>query len=70
MTNEQLSTRTDGPNDPPTDITSIPFNYRGVAYTVDLDPARAAEFDRSLAPFIAAARRVGGSTRPTPTPSP
>lgn len=65
MPSRQSSTRTDRREDAsadlPTDLVSIAFNYRDVAYTVDLDPGEAAEFDAAIAPYIAAAHRVGGS---------
>lgn len=41
-------------------VTTVQFNYRGVAYSVDLDDANAEAFDEAMTPFIEAARRVGG----------
>lgn len=39
---------------------AVNFNYQGVAYTIELDPAGAEVFDRAMAPYIAASRRIGG----------
>lgn len=44
---------------------TITFVHRGIAYSVELDTSQAAEFDAEMAPFIAAARKVGGSRTPT-----
>lgn len=60
MTTEQSTSHPGSPTDPTAGVTSVPFTYRSVAYTVDLDPADAAAFDAALAPYIAAGRRVGG----------
>ncbi len=42
------------------DVTTVQFNYRGVAYSVDLDAENAEAFDEAMTPFIEVARRVGG----------
>ena len=38
---------------------TITFSYRGTDYEVDLSESNAARLDDALAPFIAAARKVG-----------
>lgn len=70
MPSEQPPTRTDRRHDSTTAVVSIAFSYQHVAYTVDLDPTDAAEFDAAMAPYIAAARRVGGSRRQGLNPRP
>ncbi|WP_135850957.1 Lsr2 dimerization domain-containing protein [Serinibacter arcticus] len=69
----------DAPHGRPIHVTSSPHNafdcssngvetvqlvYQGVDYTVDLQPADAAELHAQLAPYIAIGRWVGG--QPTP----
>jgi Lsr2 len=48
---------------------AVEFAFRGTVYTIDLSDANAAALEQALAPFIAAATRVGGprprSQRPT-----
>lgn len=64
MVNHQHSTDSSDSSGPFRDLVAVHFNYKGVAYTVDLDPAEAAAFDAAMAPYIAAGRRVGGGRAP------
>jgi hypothetical protein len=43
---------------------TVKFSVEGVHYEIDLSTAHAAEFQAVLAPFIAAARKVTGASRP------
>ncbi|GMA28901.1 histone-like nucleoid-structuring protein Lsr2 [Arenivirga flava] len=42
---------------------TVTFALEGAAYEIDLAPSAAAELREALAPFTAAARKVGGSRR-------
>lgn len=57
--------RTDDLDGSTQDVTTLHFTYDGAAYSIDLDPTNVATFDVALAPYLTAARRVGGSPRPT-----
>jgi hypothetical protein len=50
-------------SEPEAETEIIRFALDGVAYTIELPPADAAEFRRLLAPFVRAARRVRGGKR-------
>ena len=39
---------------------TVSFSYNGVQYEIDLSEKNAKKFDDALAPFVSAARRVGG----------
>lgn len=54
----QVIARADAFNGTTNDVTQVQFNYQGTAYTIDLDPTNAAEFDAAVAPFIKVGRRV------------
>jgi hypothetical protein len=43
--------------------TTISFTVDGTSYEIDLSAAHAQEFRAAIQPFIAAARKIGGSTR-------
>lgn len=62
-----------GPDDDGADVSVVDFSHRGVAYTIALDAAGVADFDRALAPYLSVARRAGGlrrrAARVTPAPS-
>lgn len=45
---------------PEDSIRSIQFTMGGVVYEIDLGPKSVEKFDKAMAPWIAAARRVGG----------
>lgn len=52
---------------PEDQIKSIKFAYDSVAYLIDLGPESAAKFDKAMAPYVQAARRVGGKQAPAAT---
>ena len=39
---------------------TVSFSYNGTQYEIDLSEKNAKQFDAALAPFVSAARRVGG----------
>ena len=39
---------------------TVSFSYNGTQYEIDLSEKNAKKFDTALAPFVSAARRVGG----------
>jgi hypothetical protein len=43
--------------------TTVSFAIDGTAYEIDLSAAHAAEFRSALQPYVAVARRVGGTAR-------
>ena len=43
---------------------TVPFELDAVGYQIDLNTEHAAELRNVLAPYVAAARRAGGSARP------
>jgi hypothetical protein len=43
--------------------TTVSFGIDGTAYEIDLSAAHAEEFRSALQPYLAAARKVGGSAR-------
>lgn len=47
---------------PEEEITTQRFTYGGVTYEIDLGKASTAKFAKAMAPFVEAARRVGGRT--------
>ncbi|SDP98496.1 histone-like nucleoid-structuring protein Lsr2 [Lentzea jiangxiensis] len=48
------------------DVETVSFGLDGVAYSIDLNPANAAQLRDALADFVANARRSGGrAKRPT-----
>lgn len=42
------------------DATTVTFSVNGIDYEIDMAERSQAKFDKALAPFIGAARRVGG----------
>jgi hypothetical protein len=53
-----------------TDVTNVAFSYAGSDYEIDLNDENYEKFTQALAPFVAKARRIKRSRKPSTSASP